>query len=73
MDPPRDVDRWGPDEAPGASDRLATAQTALISQRDLIGRLSTWPWSTGTIRGFATTLLIPVAIWLITRLLDRVV
>jgi hypothetical protein len=54
-------------------DRLATAQTALISQRDLIGRLSTWPWSTGTIRGFATTLLIPVAIWLITRLLDRVV
>jgi hypothetical protein len=54
-------------------DRFATAQAALIGQRELIARLSTWPWSTGTIRGFATTLLIPVAIWLITRLLDRVV
>ena len=54
-------------------DRLGQGQAALIAQRDLVTRLSTWPWSTSTVRAFASTLLLPIAIWLITRLLDRVV
>lgn len=54
-------------------DLLGAAQSALIAQRDLVARLSTWPWSSGTVRGFASALLLPLALWVATRLLERVV
>jgi hypothetical protein len=38
-----------------------------LSQRDVLARLPTWPWSSGTLRGFATTLLLPVIVFLIPR------
>ena len=38
-----------------------------LSQRDVLARLPTWPWSGGTLRGFATTLLLPVIVFLIQR------
>ena len=45
---------------------------ALIHERELLERVPTWPWNTQTIRGFASTLLLPVVLWLITRLLERI-
>ena len=45
---------------------------SLIAERDFIGKLSPWPWSTGTLRGFASALLLPLVIWAITRVLERV-
>lgn len=41
-------------------------------ERELFGKISTWPWGSGTIRGFASTLLLPVFLLLIARLLERI-
>jgi hypothetical protein len=50
---------------------LNTAMSALVVERDLIDGISTWPWEPGTLRGFASTLLLPIFVWLVTRLLER--
>lgn len=47
------------------------AVEALIRERELIGKTSTWPWNLSTLRGFASALLLPVVLWLVTRLLER--
>lgn len=44
---------------------------ALIEERALFEKVSTWPWNTGTLRGFASTLLLPIVLWVITRLLEQ--
>jgi putative flippase GtrA len=44
---------------------------ALVRERELIGKISTWPWNPATVRGFASTLLLPIFLWLVTRLLER--
>jgi hypothetical protein len=48
-----------------------STMSALTEERALIEKVSTWPWDTGTIRGFASTLLLPILLWLITRVLER--
>ena len=52
---------------------LNTAMSALVVERDIIGGISIWPWVASTLRGFATTLLLPIFLWLVTRLLDRLI
>ncbi len=47
------------------------AVSALIRERELISKISTWPWNMGTLRGFASTLLLPIFLFLVTRLLER--
>lgn len=44
---------------------------ALVEEKTLIEKVSTWPWNTGTIRGFTSTLILPIVLWVITRLLER--
>ena len=44
---------------------------ALISERELIKSVSTWPWDPKTIRGFASALLLPLFLGLATQLLER--
>jgi hypothetical protein len=48
------------------------ALAALIRERDLLQRISTWPWDPRTIRGFASALVLPIFLWLVTRLLEGV-
>lgn len=43
---------------------------ALMRQRQLLEKIATWPWDPRTLRGFASSLLLPVLIWLVTRLLE---
>ena len=50
-------------------DTLGRAVSALRHERELIARLPTWPWSTGTIRGFGSALLVPIILFLIQRYL----
>jgi hypothetical protein len=50
---------------------METAIRALIRKREMMAKISTWPWNPGTIRGFASTLLLPILLWLITRFLER--
>ncbi|HLE51551.1 MAG TPA: hypothetical protein VI755_05790 [Anaerolineales bacterium] len=52
---------------------LNTAMNALIVERNLIEGISTWPWEPSTLRGFASTLLLPIFLWLVTRLLERLI
>jgi hypothetical protein len=52
---------------------LKEAMSALMEERNLIIGISTWPWDPGTFRGFATTILLPITLWLVTRLLERII
>ena len=44
---------------------------ALTRERDLIKGVPTWPWNPRTLRGFASALLLPIFLWLVTRILER--
>lgn len=44
---------------------------ALSLERDLYAKVSTWPWNPAAFRGFASALLLPLVLWLVTRLLER--
>jgi hypothetical protein len=43
-----------------------------LSQREVYARLPTWPWSTGTLRGFASAMLLPIVLFLVQRYLGEV-
>jgi hypothetical protein len=45
--------------------------SALRHEQELLAKLPTWPWSTGTIRGFASALFLPIALFLIQRALGQ--
>lgn len=55
------------------ADALNKMVATSIAERDLLTRLPTWPWTTTTIRGFTSALLLPVAIFVITRSIDRLI
>lgn len=50
---------------------ISDALSALASRRDRIRRASTVPWEARIGTGFATTVLTPVVVWLITALIGR--
>jgi hypothetical protein len=54
-------------------DGLNKALASLVVERDLLARLPTWPWQPGTLGAFATAIVLPVALFLVTRALERFV
>ena len=58
--------------ARGEAHALYKTPTSLIAERDLVTRLPTWPAS-GTFWAFASATALPIALWFVTRLLERVV
>jgi hypothetical protein len=50
---------------------LDTMHSILLRLREVAAKLSTWPWQTGTLRGFLSALLIPILVWIITAVLER--
>jgi hypothetical protein len=52
-------------------DKLKVGMDGLILQRDELRKLHTWPWSTVTIRAFWSAFLLPIILWLVTRILER--
>ena len=44
---------------------------ALIQERQLIEKISTWPWELRTFRSFASTLLLPIILIIISRLVEK--
>ncbi len=54
-------------------DALSKAQSALIQEQDLVGRLSTWPWNANTLRAVVSAVALPIALFLLTRMLERFV
>ena len=53
-------------------DGLNKAFATMLQQREVLAKLPTWPWSAGTFRGFVTTILLPIAIFLVQRFLAQV-
>ncbi len=63
------VDRHDLSLADGQNKQLGS----LIAERELVARLSTWPWQAGTVGAVASAIILPVVITLISRLLGRIV
>jgi hypothetical protein len=51
--------------------KLKDGQDGLNFQREELRKTRVWPWKSATIRGFSSAFLLPILIWLITRLLER--
>lgn len=49
------------------------ALSTLMTERDLVAKVSTWPWSTGALTGFLSAVLLPIGLWIVTRILERIV
>ncbi len=63
------AERGDVSDASAVNDQIAS----LLAERDVLARVSTWPWSPGTLRGFGTAIVLPVALWLVYRVLDQLV
>ncbi|MGH2537351.1 MAG: hypothetical protein ACRDHL_08165 [Candidatus Promineifilaceae bacterium] len=48
------------------------AMASLVLGRDLLAKLSTWPWQAGTLRGFISAAVLPILLWLAIATLERV-
>jgi hypothetical protein len=53
------------------ADKLNMQITGVVAERDALSRLSTWPWDTATVTGFVSALVVPLLLWVITHVLDR--
>ncbi len=54
-------------------DDLERLVAILVGERDVLKRLSTWPWQADTLRGFLSSIALPILVWIITNLLGRVI
>jgi hypothetical protein len=52
---------------------LKNAMDGLVIERTVLDNISTWPWQPGTMRALAAALVGPVVLWLILRILERIV
>jgi hypothetical protein len=43
----------------------------LLAEQGFLDKLRTWPWRTETVRGIGVAFVLPIIIWLIQRLLER--
>ncbi|MBM4409144.1 MAG: hypothetical protein FJ038_11260 [Chloroflexi bacterium] len=66
-----DLDRRADTSDLTDADAFTKHLAGLITQRDLLARVSTWPWQPDTVRWFGTALVLPVGLWLVFRLLER--
>ena len=55
------------------NEQLGRTIGLLISQHDQLKAISTWPWRPGTLRGFGSALLLPVALWLLPQVMVRMI
>jgi hypothetical protein len=53
------------------ADAVNKTLNSLITARDLLEKIPAWPWQPGTLRGIATTILLPLVLWLVQQLLSR--
>jgi hypothetical protein len=49
------------------------ALNALLAERALIESIPTWPWNRATAGRLTSAIVLPVGVWIVTHLLDRVV
>jgi hypothetical protein len=52
-------------------ENLKHALDGLIAERGVIDKMPTWPWHPDAVRAVVTALFLPIVLWLITRVLER--
>ncbi len=57
----------------GRADGLNKTLASLLQQREILAKLPTWPWSTTTLRTFVSAILLPLALFLVQRVLGQVI
>jgi len=63
-----DVDRGDLARADGLNKQLAS----MLQQRDVLAKLPTWPWSTGTLRAVISAVLLPIVLVIVQAVLSKV-
>ncbi len=53
------------------ADKLNNQLSSIVAEREAIAQVSTWPWDAAAVTGLVTTLVLPVILWLVQRLLGR--
>lgn len=53
------------------ADKLAMQLAGIVTERDAIARVSTWPWEPTTATAFVTTRVLPAIVWMVQRVLAR--
>lgn len=51
--------------------QIEAVMNSLVAEREVLEKLRTWPWETETARLVVTATLLPMLLWLIQRLLER--
>ncbi len=59
------------DDAIDDAEQIHRQLASLVLERDHLAKLSTWPWDPTALTAFLTTLVVPVLLWLLPRLLER--
>jgi hypothetical protein len=54
-----------------SAEQLNHSLTSVRSEIDVLEHLRTWPWSTATIRGFVSALLLPIGLIVFTQVVAR--
>jgi hypothetical protein len=52
--------------------KLNTAISGLVTEREVIRKTPTWPWSPGAFGVLTSAVLLPIVVWLLQQLLERV-
>jgi hypothetical protein len=55
------------------ADHIRSAIDALIQERGVITKASTWPWEPEAVRAVITAVLLPIVIWIVTQILAKFV
>jgi hypothetical protein len=53
------------------ADKIAMQLSGVMTERDALSRVSTWPWEGGTVTAFVTTMVLPAIVWVMQRVLAR--
>ena len=57
----------------GSMGELKDGLDALVNERNVVDKVYTWPWQRETVSGLSTALLLPIILWIITKLLDGII
>jgi len=53
------------------ADKLAMQLSGVMTERDALARVPAWPWEGTTVTAFVTTMVLPVIVWFLQRVLTR--
>jgi hypothetical protein len=69
----REVYRRADNQNLAQADQLDHLLASLVTTREVLAKISTWPWETRTLTGFLTAFLLPLIVGLVAKLLERFV